>query len=107
MAISVEIVTARITPWAWAAQDEQPAEIVREAEQAVVFLWRFILMPLLFCFIGTNILFAELPVTTIQHACALIVSGCPPSPSLSTHIHTCGPPPVGKVAIQSHNYFQS
>lgn len=87
MAISVAIVTARITPWAWAAQDEQPAVIVREAEQAVVFLWRFILMPLLFCFIGTNILFADLPVTTIQHACALIVSGAlSPPPHTHTHI---------------------
>lgn len=66
-----------MTCLAYHVQDEEPAEIIQDAEKAIVFLWRFILMPLLFCLIGTSILFSTLPVSTIQDACALIVSGMP------------------------------
>lgn len=54
---------------------EEPQEIIRDAESAVVFIWRFILMPLLFTLIGTSILFSTLDTTTISKACILVISG--------------------------------
>ena len=43
------------------------------------FLWRFILMPLLFTLIGTIINFSTLSSTTIQKACSLVFAGQLPS----------------------------
>ena len=61
--------------FACALQDDEPDENVRQAEHAVRFLWRFILMPLLFTLIGTTINFSTLSTSTIQKACALIFAG--------------------------------
>lgn len=62
-------------PYFLAEQNDEPHENIREAEKAVRFLWRFLLMPLLFCLIGATITFATLPGTTIAKACAIIFSG--------------------------------
>ena len=45
------------------------------AEKHVRFLWRWILMPLLFCLIGTIINFNNLPSSTIVKAVGLIFAG--------------------------------
>ena len=45
------------------------------AEKHVRFLWRWILMPLLFCLIGTIINFQQLPGSTIVKAVGLIFAG--------------------------------
>ena len=39
------------------------------------FLWRFILMPLLFTLVGTIINFSTLSSSTIQKACSLVFAG--------------------------------
>jgi hypothetical protein len=41
----------------------------------VRFLWRFILMPLLFTLVGTIINFSTLSSSTIQKACSLVFAG--------------------------------
>ena len=56
-------------------QNDEPDENIRQAEHAVRFLWRFILMPLLFTLIGTIINFSTLSSTTIQKACSLVFAG--------------------------------
>ena len=60
-------------------QNDEPDENIRQAEHAVRFLWRFILMPLLFTLIGTIINFSTLSSTTIQKACSLVFAGQLPS----------------------------
>ena len=71
-----EVVAAnRVAP---ALQVDEPLENIRVAEKHVRFLWRWILMPLLFCLIGTIINFNQLPKSTILKAVGLIFAGaCP------------------------------
>ena len=59
-------------------QDDEPLENIRVAEKHVRFLWRWILMPLLFCLLGTLINFNTLSTTTIKKAVGLIVAGTQP-----------------------------
>lgn len=59
----------------WCLQNDEPEENIRQAETAVRFLWRFLLMPLLFTLIGTLIEFSTLQSTTIQKACAIVFAG--------------------------------
>ena len=56
-------------------QTDEPLENIRVAEKHVRFLWRWILMPLLFCLIGTIINFNQLPSSTIVKAVGLIFAG--------------------------------
>ena len=56
-------------------QIDEPLENIRVAEKHVRFLWRWILMPLLFCLIGTIINFNKLPSSTIVKAVGLIFAG--------------------------------
>jgi len=56
-------------------QTDEPLENIRVAEKHVRFLWRWILMPLLFCLIGTIINFNNLPSSTIVKAVGLIFAG--------------------------------
>ena len=56
-------------------QTDEPLENIRVAEKHVRFLWRWILMPLLFCLIGTIINFNQLPSSTILKAVGLIFAG--------------------------------
>ncbi len=56
-------------------QTDEPLENIRVAEKHVRFLWRWILMPLLFCLIGTIINFSNLPSSTIVKAVGLIFAG--------------------------------
>ena len=56
-------------------QDSEPLEVVRVAQAHVRFLWRWVLMPLLFCLIGTIIDFNTLPGSTIPRAVGLIFAG--------------------------------
>ena len=59
-------------------QTDEPLENIRVAEKHVRFLWRWILMPLLFCLIGTIINFQQLPSSTIVKAVGLIFAGAGP-----------------------------
>ena len=71
-------VWARVTePLRVAAQDDEPLENIRLAEKHVRFLWRWLLMPLLFCLIGTAINFDTLPSSVIAKAVGLICAGEP------------------------------
>lgn len=56
-------------------QNDEPDENIRQAEVAVRFLWRFILMPLLFTLIGTTINFSTLSASVIQKACSIVCAG--------------------------------
>ena len=56
-------------------QTDEPLENIRVAEKHIRFLWRWILMPLLFCLIGTIINFNKLPSSTILKAVGLIFAG--------------------------------
>lgn len=56
-------------------QDDEPDENIRQAEGAVRFIWRFLLMPLLFCLIGTTINFSTLASSTIAKACSIVFAG--------------------------------
>ena len=62
-------------------QDSEPLEAIRVTETHVRFLWRWVLMPLLFCLIGTIINFNTLPDSTIPRAVGLIFAGAVPSES--------------------------
>jgi NhaP-type Na+/H+ or K+/H+ antiporter len=62
-------------PRCLALQNDEPDENIRQAEHAVRFLWRFILMPLLFTLVGTIINFSTLSSSTIQKACSLVFAG--------------------------------
>jgi len=61
-------------------QDDEPDENIRQVETAVRFIWRFLLMPLLFCLIGTSINFSTLSGSTIQKACSIVFAGEQPAP---------------------------
>ena len=58
-------------------KDSEPLEAIRVTETHVRFLWRWVLMPLLFCLIGTIINFNTLPSSTIPRAVGLIFAGAP------------------------------
>ena len=59
-------------------QDGEPLELIRMTETHVRFVWRWVLMPLLFCLIGTIIDFNTLPDSTISRSVGVIFAGAIP-----------------------------
>lgn len=54
---------------------ESGPQMGRAVEKQVRFIWRFVMMPLMFGLVGASINFATIPTGTIAKACAIVVAG--------------------------------
>ena len=84
-------------------QTDEPLENIRVAEKHVRFLWRWILMPLLFCLIGTIINFQKLPSSTIVKAVGLIFAGESGRATIQQHrVWVKGEPGSAAARLHAH-----